>query len=77
MMLVETQARGQGLGARLVDECVRFAREACYRKIVLWTNAELHDARRLYERSGFRLVRSEPYDGFGRPSVAETWELSL
>ncbi len=77
MLLVEPSARGHGLGGRLVSECIAFARERGYRKLVLWTQRELEPARRLYARAGFRLIGEEPHEGFGRPSVAETWELGL
>lgn len=76
-LLVEPEARGLGIGTRLVDACVEFAREAGYRRIVLWTNAVLVDARRLYRRAGFRKVHEEPNREFGREEVAETWELEL
>jgi DNA-binding MarR family transcriptional regulator/GNAT superfamily N-acetyltransferase len=77
LLLVEPHARGLGIGARLIDECVRFARAAGYRKLVLWTQSELDAARRLYERAGFKRVRSEPHRSFGKKLVAETWELRL
>lgn len=77
LLLVEPSARGLGLGTRLVEECVRFARRAGYRKMVLWTQSELLAARKIYERSGFRLVESNPHRSFGRDLVAETWELEL
>jgi N-acetylglutamate synthase-like GNAT family acetyltransferase len=77
LLLVEPQARGQGLGNRLVDECLCFARQAGYRKITLWTNDVLVAARHIYERAGFRLVHSEPYHDFGHDLVSETWELKL
>jgi len=77
LLLVEPEARGLGLGARLIDECVRFAREARYRKITLWTHGVLIGARRLYERAGFRLVASTPHRDFGPPMVGEDWELEL
>jgi len=77
LLLVEPQARGSGLGTRLVDECVRFARQAGYRKITLWTQSELRAARRLYEAAGFRVVRRERNHSFGKNLVSETWELDL
>jgi DNA-binding MarR family transcriptional regulator/GNAT superfamily N-acetyltransferase len=77
LLLVEPQARGSGLGTRLVDECVRFARQAGYRKITLWTQSELRAARRLYQAAGFRVVRRDRNHSFGKDLVSETWELDL
>lgn len=77
MLLVEPSARGLGLGARLVDECVRFAREAGYREVTLWTNSVLLAARHLYAAAGFQLVHSEPDDSIRPGLVAETWTLKL
>jgi DNA-binding MarR family transcriptional regulator/N-acetylglutamate synthase-like GNAT family acetyltransferase len=77
MLLVEPSARGQGLGNRLVDECVHFAREVGYRKITLWTQSNLHAARRIYEKAGFRLVKKERKLSFGQDLMSETWDLKL
>jgi DNA-binding MarR family transcriptional regulator/GNAT superfamily N-acetyltransferase len=77
MLLVEPAARGLGLGARLVDECQRFARRAGYRKIMLWTNRNLVAARAIYKKQGYVLVRSEAHENFGHSLVGEIWELAL
>lgn len=77
LLILTPQARGLGLGARLTDECLAFARSKGYKKMVLWTNSCLDSARALYARRGFQLVNSEPYTGFGKELVGETWELRL
>lgn len=77
MLLVEPSARGLGIGARLVDECERFARARGYRRIVLWTNSVLGAARAIYAARGYRLMKSEPHHSFGHALVGETWELAL
>ena len=77
MLILAPQARGQGLGGRLTDACIDFARSKGYKKMVLWTNSCLSAARDIYAKRGFRLVKSEPYQGFGQDLVGETWELKL
>jgi DNA-binding MarR family transcriptional regulator/N-acetylglutamate synthase-like GNAT family acetyltransferase len=77
LLLVEREARGLGIGAALVDECIAFARAAGYRKITLWTQSMLLPARRIYETAGFRRVREEPHHSFGRDLVGEYWEMRL
>src|SRR5712691_4820076 len=77
LFLVEPDARGLGIGKRLVDECIRFARDAGYRKVRLWTQSNLLAARHIYDRGGFRVMASEPHHSFGFDLVSETWELRL
>jgi DNA-binding MarR family transcriptional regulator/GNAT superfamily N-acetyltransferase len=77
LLLVEPSARGLGIGGRLVDECVRFARRVGYQKLTLWTQANLVAARHLYERAGFQLVKSSPNRAFGHDLVSEIWDLNL
>ena len=78
LLFVESSARGHRIGTRLVDECLRFARRAGYKKVTLWTNSILDAARRLYEQAGFVLVKtSAPERVFGKELVFETWDLTL
>ncbi len=77
LLLVEPRARGLGVGSRLVEECIRFARHAGYRKITLWTQSILTDARAVYQRAGFAKVAEERHCSFGVDLVGETWELEL
>jgi DNA-binding MarR family transcriptional regulator/N-acetylglutamate synthase-like GNAT family acetyltransferase len=77
LLLVDPAGRGQGLGRRLVDECISFARACGYRKITLWTQSILIAARKIYQDTGFVLVKSEPHRSFGQDLVGETWERAL
>jgi DNA-binding MarR family transcriptional regulator len=77
LLLVEPSARGLGIGRRLVEECVRFARQAGYREITLWTQSTLDAARHIYRQAGFRVVKREKHASFGHKLVGETWELGL
>jgi DNA-binding MarR family transcriptional regulator/GNAT superfamily N-acetyltransferase len=78
LLLVESSARGLGIGRRLVEECAHFAREAGYKKIVLWTQSELTAARRIYQSTGFQLAGKKKHQSWSRNDlVAETWELKL
>ena len=77
LLLVEPSARGLGIGGRLVDECVRFARQAGYRQITLWTQSILDAARNIYRKAGFHVVKRERHQSFGHHLTGETWELSL
>ncbi len=77
LLLVDPKARGLGLGARLVDECVRFARERGYKKITLWTHSVLTAARHIYEKAGFKLTGTEQHKSWGRNVTSEFWDLDL
>jgi DNA-binding MarR family transcriptional regulator/N-acetylglutamate synthase-like GNAT family acetyltransferase len=77
LLLVEPAARGTGIGGRLVDQCLRFARDAGYREIMLWTNDVLADARRIYQRAGFELEHEAPHHSFGKDLVEQVWRRPL
>ncbi len=77
LLYVDPVARGAGLGSRLVEECVRFARSAGYGKITLWTQSMLSAAHRIYQAAGFRLVQEQAHRSFGKDLAGQTWELDL
>jgi DNA-binding MarR family transcriptional regulator/GNAT superfamily N-acetyltransferase len=77
LLILDPKARGLGLGKRLVDECLRFARDAGYTSMTLWTQSILTSARGIYQHAGFKLVAEEPHHSFGVDLVGETWERDL
>jgi DNA-binding MarR family transcriptional regulator/GNAT superfamily N-acetyltransferase len=77
LLLVEPAARGHGIGHGLVAECIEFARQAGYRKLTLWTQSILVEARAIYAKAGFRVAKQEAHDSFGQHLIGEYWELLL
>jgi DNA-binding MarR family transcriptional regulator/N-acetylglutamate synthase-like GNAT family acetyltransferase len=77
LLIVDPKARGLGIGRRLVDQCITFAREAGYSKITLWTHGVLKGARAIYQQAGFELVEEWVHDEFGKPEASESWDLKL
>ena len=77
LLLVDPKARGLGLGTRLTDECIRFARQAGYKKITLWTHSVLTAARHIYQKAGFKLMRTEAHESWSKPVISEHWDLDL
>ncbi len=77
LLLVVPKARGLGLGTRLVKEGIRFAMRSGYKKLTLWTNAVLVEARKIYEKNGFKLVEEEPHHSFGHDLIGQNWDLIL
>lgn len=77
LLFVLSKARGLGLGTRLVEECIRFAKRSGYKKLTLWTNDVLVQARKIYEKNGFKLVEEEHHHSFGHDLVGQNWDLDL
>lgn len=77
LLLVEPRARGRGIGKQLINECIKLSRRNRYRKIKLWTQGNLLEARHLYAKAGFKMVGEYPHKSFGLNLIAEFWELSL
>jgi GNAT superfamily N-acetyltransferase len=77
LLLVEPEARGMGVGSKLIQQCVSFAQQVGYKRVVLWTQSTLTPARRLYSAAGFKLIHQEEHATFGVKLTAEVWELHL
>ncbi|MNF06556.1 Acetyltransferase (GNAT) family protein [compost metagenome] len=77
MLYVDASARGLGIGNRLVEETLRFARQAGYKRMVLWTTSNLVAARKIYQRAGFELIDEEQVSSFGKQLVSQTWARDL